>query len=790
MEEYQGFLLSKQWRDGPRGTELEFWLATDAGPLKLRVPPQRSVFFLPNEQLERAEQLLSHLHGWQVEPVALRDFSLRPVSGLYFQSQRTLREARELLLANQLEPFESDIHPCDRFTMERYVRGAARLRGSARRAEGFREVVSDKFTASDYRPVLKVVSLDIETAMSGLNLYSIGLYAVEGGREIRRVLMVADGPVAEGVDCFPDQRALLIAFFDWLQNYDPDLIIGWNVVNFDMWYLEQLCRHYHIPFSLGRDRGTAHWRNLDDDGQRRLIQAPGRVVLDGIELLKSATYQFESFALNHVAGEVLGDAKLLQGDDRGDKITELFRSDKPALAAYNLQDCKLVWDIFERLKLLDFAIARSQMTGLALDRIGGSVAAFDYRYLPLLHRRGFVAPNGHLLEEIEHSPGGFVMDSRPGIYRHVLVLDFKSLYPSIIRSFHIDPLALAVGLNEQLDQSELVPGFKGAWFARRWAILPGLIEELWSLRDAAKQSNDKAQSQAIKILMNSFYGVLGAKGCRFFDARLASSITRRGHQIILQTAEQIERAGWSVIYGDTDSVFVWLEGVESNEEACSVGRSLETDLNRWWRDRLRAEYGVESALEIEFETHFQRFLMPTVRGSEQGSKKRYAGVVEDRSGEKRLVFKGLETVRTDWTPLAREFQAELYRRVFFDEPYRGYIRETVAAVSGGEMDERLIYRKRLRRRLSDYQRNIPPHVQAARKAAEAGAVIRRGDWIEYVMTVGGAEPVQLRRQSSSPTPVDYQHYIDRQLAPAADGILHFLGDSVAAICDQQMGLFS
>jgi DNA polymerase-2 len=265
--------------------------------------------------------------------------------------------------------------------------------------------------------------------------------------------------------------------------------------------------------------------------------------------------------------------------------------------------------------------------------------------------------------------------------------------------------------------------------------------------------------------------------------RLASSITRRGHQIIQQTAAFIEQQGWAVIYGDTDSVFVWFKDITDEAAAMAAGQDLASKLNCWWQQKLIKEYGVESVLEIEFETLYQRFLMPTVRGSDQGSKKRYAGVVS-KNNQSELIFKGLENVRTDWTRLARDFQLELYRRVFFNEPYRDYIKQIVKQVLMGEFDQQLIYRKRVRRKLTDYQRNIPPHVQAAKKAAMRGEKIRRGDWIDYVITLHGAEPAMAEHG-----PFDYQHYIDRQLAPVADGVLYFFGESLADIVDQQIGLF-
>jgi DNA polymerase-2 len=156
-----------------------------------------------------------------------------------------------------------------------------------------------------------------------------------------------------------------------------------------------------------------------------------------------------------------------------------------------------------------------------------------------------------------------------------------------------------------------------------------------------------------------------------------------------------------------------------------------------------------------------------------------------QDGELEIVFKGLENVRTDWTLLARSFQSELYRRVFFEEPYRDYIVELVAQVENGEMDADLTYRKRLRRRLDDYQRNVPPHVQAARLHLRRGLPPpTRGDWVEYVITLQGAEPV-----ASMEAALDYQHYIDKQLAPVADGILHFVGTSFAEITGRQISLF-
>jgi DNA polymerase-2 len=205
---------------------------------------------------------------------------------------------------------------------------------------------------------------------------------------------------------------------------------------------------------------------------------------------------------------------------------------------------------------------------------------------------------------------------------------------------------------------------------------------------------------------------------------------------------------------------------------------------------LQQEYGLHSALELQFETHYRRFLMPTIRGAEEGSKKRYAGLVKRADGHEEMVYKGLETVRTDWSPLAQQFQQELYRRIFNRQPYQDYVRDYVRRTLAGELDDLLIYRKRLRRQLGDYQRNVPPHVRAARLADDYNErqgrprQYQNGGWISYVMTLAGPEPLETRSSL-----IDYEHYLSRQLQPVADAILPFVDDDFSRLVDRQLGLF-
>lgn len=797
----KGFVLTRQRRDVGSACELEIWLSSDKGPVKLIVPDQHPVLFFRLCDVESIKRILEQFPAANYKPVNLKNNNNEAVMALYCAGERQLRAIVKAFSAASINCWESDIKLTDRFLMERFVTASLQCEAkNSTPSRSFQTLTSTKISTCHYQPSFTTVSLDIETSMDAKKLYSVAVYneqhsvvfmVDESYRSPEKKNITTDNDVELTLVLCPSERYCLQQFLKYFASIDPDIIIGWHVVQFDLWVLEKICQQQNVNFLLGRAGKKISWREDSQHEGRHYAQVPGRIVLDGIELLRTAFYDFERFSLQFVSNALLGESKLLHESSRGEEISALFITNKVALAAYNLQDCKLVWAIFEKTKLLEFAIERARLTGLPMDRVGGSVASFDYAYLPRLHRAGYIAPNLGELESDIVSPGGYVMNSKPGLYRHILVLDFKSLYPSIIRTFKIDPYAFWVSEHQNLTDDMVVEGFNKAKFSIENNILPGIIDELWESRDSAKAENNKPLSQAIKIIMNSFYGVLGSMGCRFYDPRVCSSITLRGHEIIQRTRDWIIAQGYDVIYGDTDSVFVWVGNDTRDDHAAEIGRELASGLNVWWRDNIREEHAIESHLEIEFETHYSDFLMPTIRGSNIGSKKRYAGIIKksvELDGRQvvneELVFKGLEAVRTDWTSLAKEFQQTLYLMIFKGEPYREYICQAVSDLLASRCDGQLIYKKRFKRKLSEYQKSTPPHVKAARKLFElSGELLGRGDTIYYIITMNGPEPI-----SHQMSAVDYQHYIDKQLKPIADSILNFVDDSFEKITNQQIAL--
>lgn len=791
MDECAALLLTRQWRDSPNGVELELWAAAEDGPIRLRFTQTEAVVFARRTDLPAITEQMQHRSGWRFRDVALKTLAGDDAVALYFMRQRDIYELRDRLKTQHIPLFESDIKPSDRFLMERFARGSVTIRGKSVRRAGFVEFENPQLRAEGTRPSLTAAVIDIETTRDAKNLLSVAAMVARGsGVEEQHVWMIDPARSTQAAAYTPvdDEAGLLTALGNWLQKEDPDVVLGWNVINFDLKVLEDVARRLRHRWTPGRGGTQAHWRKSLSGEDHYTVLVPGRLILDGIDVLRTAMYRFESFSLENVAQVLLGRGK--KTDDvagRGGWIQDIFQSDKNQLAAYNLEDCLLVWDIAVKTQMIDFALVRAELTGLQADRVGGSVAAFDQRYLPLLHRRGYVAPDVGSTPGGSGSPGGYVMDSKPGLYRNILVLDFKSLYPSIIRTFNVDPLALATSGEE----ADPIPGYNDATFSRSKHILPELIEELWAARDGAKAAHDSPLATAIKILMNSFYGVLGTPGCRFFDPRLASAITLRGHEVLQRSRDWIREKGFEVIYGDTDSLFVWASDEASAAEARALGKNLACELNAWWQQSLRHDLNLTSHLEMEFETHYLHFFMPAVRGSDAGSKKRYAGMIQPPgASQPEMVFKGLEAIRTDWSELARNFQRKLYEMIFANEPFEQFVRDTVTQTREGKHDHALTLRKRLGRQPADYQAALPPHVRAAleedkkRRGAGDPKRFRRGEWVEYVHTLSG--PQTLFCLQSKP---DRELYVNRQLKPVADAILEFVGSDFESLTGPQLGLF-
>ncbi|MCW8907386.1 MAG: DNA polymerase II, partial [Sedimenticola sp.] len=291
----EAYLLTRHWRDTPQGIELQFWASSPLGPLRLVYPGQKAVCFISRD-CDLA------LPGTQVErkPLQLRDMDGSPVDALYFRQQRQLQQLRQRTVGSSTRLLESDIKVSDRFLMERFITAPMRVSGEAAQQAGYRQLVNPRLHPAEYTPALRYLSLDIETDGSASQVLSIAYCGVHEAQ----VLMQGradDWPSDLPILWFDDEKALLRGFLQQMQRLDPDLILGWNLINFDLDYLERRCQAHRIPFGLGRGSETAAILQPQQAGQPRIASIPGRVALDGIDTLRAAFWSFDSFALDHVA---------------------------------------------------------------------------------------------------------------------------------------------------------------------------------------------------------------------------------------------------------------------------------------------------------------------------------------------------------------------------------------------------------------------------------------------------------------------------------------------------------
>jgi len=684
----------------------------------------------------------------------------RPVVRMDVAVPADVPPLRNRLTAAGLATYEADVRFGMAYLIERGVRGGLTIEGEGRSEAGLGVVFDEpEVHPADWTPRLRVLSIDIETDPKARRLLAVGLH----GCGASEVLLLTP----PGWTCPPEARpcetekALLGAFAARVRELDPDAITGWNVVDFDLSVLAALAQRLGAPLEIGRGPGAMRLRPAGTSRGAMQAVVPGRVVMDGIQVLRGAFVRMDDYGLDAVARRVLGEGKTVHTADRGEEILRLFKEDRPRLVEYNRTDARLALEILEKLRLIELSVERSRLTGLPPDRVASSIAAFDSLYLSELGRRGIVAPSVRAVRDFEPQAGGHVLEPLPGLYRHVAVLDFKSLYPSLIRTFEIDPVNLVRPETGAVDPDPILAP-NGAAFARRKGILGALLDEIMPRREEARRAGDEVKSHAIKILMNSFYGVLGTSACRFYDPRLANAITGFGREILLWCKARAEAEGRRVLYGDTDSLFVE-SGAASADEAARFGAALAVRLNRELTTHIRERWRVESRLDLVFDRLYLRLCLPAVRHGTAGARKRYAGLVSE-SGVERVVFVGMEAVRGDWTDLAKDVQRELFRRLFADEDPEDYLRQIVARLRAGEFDDRLVYRKGLRKPPEAYTSTTPPHVAAARQRGQ-----RRGR-VSYVVTTEGPEPVEGRRH-----PLDYDHYLDKQVRAVADPVLALLG---------------
>ena len=716
---------------------------------------------------------------------------------------------------------DAGIKPADLYLIEKQIKGPLVINGAAHAGKRvdciFRSpVISAVSESSTPNTPLKIASIDIETDVKTDAIRAIAVVCPDTyNNEIQinsdtsnnvfsRVRIVSPSgytfQTSPPAFLFPhcDEKSMLCAFLEDIKNTDPDILTGWNFLDFDFPHLCRRFEKFRIPFTIGRSRDSAKFLPGDDTGSWRKRSAsaivPGRQVIDALRVIRSGTQLQRSggLSLDEVAQNVLGEGKTVHetGDEKIAALDSLYLNDPESFADYCLKDARLVLKILSKTGMYRLTVERACLTGVPLDKAWTSVVSFERIYAMELQKRGITAA---VFDEndVTGAHGGTVLDAQAGLFENVAVFDFRSLYPTIIRTFNIDPLSHARAAAD--DEKIIAPN--GALFSRKPGVLPSLIAGYFETRAAAIAKGDSIAAQVYKILMNSFYGVLGTSACRYAKSSLSGAITSFARKWLLFSRDWFSSKGLCVLYGDTDSLFVQTGlGDVPSVEFKKYCVNLCGELNALITKTVKKEYNLESFLELRFEKAYRRFLIPPVRNfhaedsqSKQdaqgrGRAKGYGGCLLNSDGSLTVDVVGMEAVRSDATPLARRLQLELLEIVFSggsEQEFRTKVADTINELKNGNCDHELIYRKRLTRFPETYTSSTPPQVKAARAL---GWKKRRGT-VEYLWTLNGPQPFAAKGQTLiCLDAIDYEHYIDTQVFP--------LVRSIAAAARWDAGFFT
>src|SRR5215813_11940623 len=353
--------------------------------------------------------------GATAAPTALRTFAGEPVARVEVALPGDVPPLRRRLGDAGITCFEADLRFAYRWLIDHDLRGSFAIDGPFERRPGVGRVYHDPvITPAAWTPRLRVLSLDIETSPDGARLFSIAV-AGAGGEHVWMVHRAA----VDGAEVVADERTLLERFLAHVRTVDPDVLTGWNVCDFDLAVLLAACRRVRLRCTLGRtDDELELQRDQNFTRESRAVLA-GRVVLDGLALMRSAWVRLDDYRLETAARTLLGKGKLLAGVAQ---IEAAYRGDPGRLAAYNLEDARLVLELLAHTGLVELTVRRSLLTGMQLDRVGAQIAAVDSLYLRALRARGRIAPSVDTARggDGQGITGGLVLDSRPGLYRNVL----------------------------------------------------------------------------------------------------------------------------------------------------------------------------------------------------------------------------------------------------------------------------------------------------------------------------------------------------------------------------------
>ena len=654
---------------------------------------------------------------------------------------------------------------------------------------------------------------------------------------------------------FNDERTMLAKFLKYVQDIDPDMFTGWNVYNFDMRYIINRMNNMGIDFTRLSPMRIAITNDWGD------VIIKGRIIFDMLDAYRKMMYgEIESFKLNNVAFEELGEKKVSMPIKNGKEIShsEFWKTDLPLFIEYNKKDVMLVYQIQRKKQIIQSFDEVRRMSRCSFNNVFNNSYVVDSFILSFC-KGMYVLPSkgGHAKEEYG---GGKVIKPKKGMHEHVIVEDFKALYPKIISSLGASPETIAMVKTEDtvnlhiphINAENFWENVKGkkkynqnlydkardvfdAFFESNWNLekqefngkipieiqkhliykdvsfnqdkkgfIPTILEYLFDERIKMQVERDKHEygspeyirlefkQYALKVLMNSFYGVLGHHKFRLYKPEIAASITFIGRNAIMWSKKVAKENGYETLYGDTDSIFVISKEVpinvgKENEDITPIvedGFKITELLQNSYGDFAKLFNMKQHHLKIEFEKVYERIFFGQ-------AKKRYAGMLSWYKGkevtEKKVKVTGFEVVRTDQSRLARNTQSHVFTQLIRDKASKDdivtYVRRIMKEVKADKYGYEMIgIPTPLKKALSEYKTNLPVVRAVSFSNQHLKLDIRPGEkfLLIYVKNVPGKptiDVIAIRDNVDVPegTILDYQKHTDEATRDKMKAIFDGLG---------------
>ncbi len=405
----------------------------------------------------------------------------------------------------------------------------------------------------------------------------------------------------KGVAAFEDEKTMLEEFVRIVNEYDPDIITGFNINNFDMPYILERMRRQSVRAMFTRcETKPAMDKKVGIDYK---ITVTGRVVVDSFKIIKK-DFSLVRYGLDFVAEKLLGEKKVDVKKSEIGKFWKGSQEDFDKLVYYSRIDSVLALNLVMKLKLMNKYSALSKVAGTLLqDSLdSGETTRIENFLLREFNKDGYIFPNRPTDSEVVareakakvELKGGFVLEPEKGLHSEIVVFDFKSMYPSIIISFNMCPTTLVRKAGDLVQDKAFETPVKAYFYKPeiKKGIIPTILTELMNRRDIAKKKYKNAATDteknilyaeqwALKILANSFYGYFGYARGRMYDLAIANSVTSFGREIIHLTKSNMEKFGYKVVYGDsvTKDRFVTLLNKKGLVEVKNIEELFEENKN-------------------------------------------------------------------------------------------------------------------------------------------------------------------------------------------------------------------